>query len=134
MSCAAAGSHQCCSVSCPPSPSLPPHPPQPLVVKYHVHMPSVSEVSPTPPLQCQLSHSRLVKWHIPHTPCLVECRVYPPVSVVPLPLFVKSTLRASLSGTFLQTLPDLVTLLKGHSLSPRSCPPTQSAPSERFGS
>ena len=41
---------------------------------------------------------------------------------------VVSTLRASLSGTFLQTLP-----LKEHSLSPRSCPPTQSAPSERFG-
>ena len=44
-----------------------------------------------------------------------------------------SKLRASLSGTFLQTLPDLVTPLKGHSLSPRSCPPTRSAPSERFG-
>ena len=43
------------------------------------------------------------------------------------------TLRASLSGTFLQTLPDLVTPLKGHSLSPRSCTPTRSAPSERFG-
>ena len=42
-------------------------------------------------------------------------------------------LRASLSGTFLQTLPDLVTPLKGYSLSPRSCPPTRSAPSERFG-
>ena len=39
------------------------------------------------------------------------------------------TLRASLSGTFLQTLPDLVTPLKGHSLSPLSCPLT---PSERF--
>ena len=46
-------------------------------------------------------------------------------------LFV--TLRAPLSGTFLQTLPDLVTPLKGHSLSPRSCSPTRSAPSERFG-
>ena len=46
---------------------------------------------------------------------------------------VLGTLRASLSGTFLQTLPDLVTPLKGHSLSPRSCPPTRSAPSERFG-
>ena len=44
-----------------------------------------------------------------------------------------ATLRASLSGTFLQTLPDLVTPLKGHSESPRSCPPTRSAPSERFG-
>ena len=28
---------------------------------------------------------------------------------------------------FLQTLPELVTPLKGHSLSPRSCPPTVSA-------
>ena len=36
-------------------------------------------------------------------------------------------------GTLLQTLPDLVTPLKGHSLSPRSCPPTGSAPPERFG-
>ena len=45
----------------------------------------------------------------------------------------RATLRASLSGTFLQTLPDLVTSLKGHSLSPRSCPPTRSAPSEKFG-
>ena len=43
-----------------------------------------------------------------------------------------ATLRASLSGTFLQTLPDFVTPLKGHSLSPRSCPATRSAPSERF--
>ena len=43
-----------------------------------------------------------------------------------------SKLRAPLSGTFLQTLPDLVTPLKGHSLSPRSCPATRSAPSERF--
>ena len=41
------------------------------------------------------------------------------------------TLRASLSGTFLQTLPELVTPLKGHSLSPHGCPPTLSAPSER---
>ena len=43
------------------------------------------------------------------------------------------TLRASLSGTFLQTLPDLVMPLKGHSLSPRRCPATRSSPSERFG-
>ena len=43
------------------------------------------------------------------------------------------TLRASLFGTFLQTLPDLVTPLKGHSLSPRSCPSTRSVSSERFG-
>ena len=32
---------------------------------------------------------------------------------------------------FFQTLPELVTPLKGHS-SPRSCPPTLSAPSGRF--
>ena len=42
-------------------------------------------------------------------------------------------LRVSLSGTFLQTLPEMVTPLKGHYLSPRSCPATRSAPSERFG-
>ena len=47
-------------------------------------------------------------------------------------LYTAWTLRASLSGTFLQTLPDLVTQLKRQSLSPRSCPPTRSAPSERF--
>ena len=40
------------------------------------------------------------------------------------------TLRASLSGTFLQTLRDLVTPLKGRSSSPRSCPATRLAPSE----
>ena len=44
---------------------------------------------------------------------------------------LRATLRAPLSGTFLQTLPELVTPLKGHS-SPRSCPPTLSAPSGRF--
>jgi len=52
---------------------------------------------------------------------------------VSVAMTVRGTLRASLSGTFLQTLPDLVTPLKGHSLSPRSCPATRSAPSERFG-
>ena len=46
---------------------------------------------------------------------------------------VWGALRASLSGTFHQTLPDLVTPLKGHSLSPHSCPATRTAPSERFG-
>ena len=51
----------------------------------------------------------------------------------PLPFRLTCTLRASLSGTFLQTLPDLVTPLKGHSLSLRSVPLTRSAPSERFG-
>ena len=47
--------------------------------------------------------------------------------------FLSLTLRAPLSGTFLQTLPDLVASLKGHSLSPHSCPATWSAPSKRFG-
>ena len=45
----------------------------------------------------------------------------------------KGRLWASLSGTFLQTLPDLVKPLKGHSLSLHSCPAMQSVPSERFG-
>ena len=44
-----------------------------------------------------------------------------------------STLWALLSGTLLQTLPDLVTPLKGHSLFPHGCPATWSVPSERFG-
>ena len=43
-----------------------------------------------------------------------------------------ATLGSLLSGTFLQTLPDLVTPLKGHSLSPRGCPAMRSVPSERF--
>ena len=61
--------------------------------------------------------------------------VYNPLSTsfYTVPHISETTLRASLSGTFLQTLPDLVTPLKGHSLSPRSCPQTRSAPSERFG-
>ena len=49
------------------------------------------------------------------------------------PVTPNPTLPASLSGSFPQTLPDLDTPLKGHSLSPRSCPPTWSAPSEKFG-
>ena len=48
-------------------------------------------------------------------------------------LSTDATLRTSLSSTFLQTLPDLVTPLKGPSLSLHSCPPMGSAPSERFG-
>ena len=36
-------------------------------------------------------------------------------------------------ASLLQTLPELVTPLKGHSLSARICPPTLPAPSERFG-
>ena len=46
---------------------------------------------------------------------------------------LSATLWASLSDTFPQTLPDLVTPLKGHSLSLHSCPLTWSAPSERSG-
>ena len=49
--------------------------------------------------------------------------------------FRQHTLQASHSGTFLQILPELVTPLKGHSLSLRIClyALTLSAPSERFG-
>ena len=47
-------------------------------------------------------------------------------------LCVSFILRTSLSGT-LETLPELVMPLKGHSSSPCSCPPTLTAPSERFG-
>ena len=39
-----------------------------------------------------------------------------------------ATFWTSLSSTFLQTLSELVTPLKGHSLSPRSCPPKLSSP------
>ena len=44
-----------------------------------------------------------------------------------------ATLRASLSTDLLHTLPESLTPLKGHYLSPRSCSPTLSATSERFG-
>ena len=37
------------------------------------------------------------------------------------------------ASCFGASLPDLVSPLKGHSLFPRSCPATRSAPSERFG-
>ena len=55
------------------------------------------------------------------------------LSSVSLCVRVCVTLWTSLSGTFLQTLPDLVTPLKGHSLSLLSCPPMRSAPSKMFG-
>ena len=45
----------------------------------------------------------------------------------------RGTLWALLSSTFLQTLPDLVTPLKGHFLSPRSCSVMRSVPSKRLG-
>ena len=60
-------------------------------------------------------------------PCLHACLGIRLLPVLPVP-----KLRASFSGTFLQTLPDLVTPLKGYSLSPRSCPAMWSAPSKRF--
>ena len=41
----------------------------------------------------------------------------------------RPTLQALLSGTLLQTLPDLITPLKGHSLFPRGCRLTRSEPS-----
>ena len=79
-------------------------------------------------------------------PVLVESipafsdKIVPTIPVLRQPLLLysenvtqPSTLPASLSGAFLQTLPDLVTPLKGHSLYPRSCPATLSAPSKKFG-
>ena len=64
---------------------------------------------------------------------LILCMMLPVCMMPPNRARLHGTLRASLSGTFLQTLPDLVTSLKGHSLSPHSCPPVWSAPSKRFG-
>ena len=61
--------------------------------------------------------------------CTVSNRMSPP-QYINNP---HSTLWALLSGTFLQTLPDLVTPLKGHSLSLHNCPVTWSAPSKMFG-
>ena len=46
---------------------------------------------------------------------------------------VTLALQALLSSTFLQTLPDLVTPLKGHSLSPCSCPPKEGCRKPVFG-
>ena len=49
-------------------------------------------------------------------------------------VWVLTTLRAPLSGTFFQTLPDLVTPLKRHSIFISALlSTTRSAPSERFG-
>ena len=49
--------------------------------------------------------------------------------------YEKSTLRASLSGAFLQTLPELLTPLKGHSIFAFGQLSADAArvPSERFG-
>ena len=46
---------------------------------------------------------------------------------------IGGALRASFSGTFLLTLPDWVMPLKGHSLSPRSCPLTRQHPLKGLG-
>ena len=64
---------------------------------------------------------------------LFSTEVHNPLHAHLLALSHIYTLQAPLSGTFLQTLPDLVTPRKGHSLSPCSCPPMRSVPSERFG-
>ena len=48
-------------------------------------------------------------------------------------VYTMTILWALLSGTFFRTLPDLVTPLKGHSLSPHSFPLMQLVPPERFG-
>ena len=63
--------------------------------------------------------------------CILDWKAPPP----PPPRYAMGvcTLWSSLSGTFLQTLPELVMPLKGHSLSPCSCPPVWPAPCEHFG-
>ena len=61
------------------------------------------------------------EWDVPpHEFMYLACTHMPPHCEHRFPA-PSSKLRAPLSGTFLQTLPDLVTPLKGHSLSPRSC-------------
>ena len=88
-------------------------------------------------LVADLSYRQLLlEWYIAsHTvPSTLLVPVVPPHARLHLCNdSLSTTLQASLSGTFLQTLPDLVLPLKGHSLSPRSCPPLQSAPCEKFG-
>ena len=46
------------------------------------------------------------------------------------PLYMMHSVLKTVSGTFLQTLPELVTPLKGHTSSPCRCPLTLSVPSE----
>ena len=83
-------------------------------------------------------HKDLHMGWITNSSITTACHQHPPPPPPPPPPHshihtFMPTLRVPFSGTFLQTLPDLVTPLKGHSLSPRSCPPTRSVPSERFG-
>ena len=122
-------------------------------VFYHAGFPKIFNVSPA--VACCLSVGWLFTRLMRHMPCSrfphsLLCFVIPVPRVlilwyksqalnyaslselrtcVKIEVAVLRTLQAPLSGTFLQTLPDLVTPLKGHSLSPRSCPPTRSAPS-----
>ena len=87
------------------------------------YLPCFSKVTSVHHSTSRVSAKVLLCLILPHVAHITFC--------VSAKLFL--TLRASLSGTFLQSLPDLVTPLKGHFLSPRSCPATRSAPSERFG-
>ena len=81
----------------------------------HVQLPQVTDLFKS--LLLRKSGS----WHRkPVTKGERRCSLYPFRADCTVP-----TLPPSLSGTFLQTLPDLVTPLKGHSLSQRSCPPTK---------
>ena len=54
---------------------------------------------------------------------LLHCRTSLPILGVPFMVLPAHT-KPRFPAPFLQTLPELVTPLKGHSLSPRSCPPT----------
>ena len=77
-----------------------------------------------------LKHANNFICCMPHlvVPSIFILKKHPPTPTTPT-FNVSSTLRASLSGTFLQTQPDLVTPLKGHSLSLAQLPTdTVSAP------
>ena len=82
--------------------------------------------------QLQLISATLARWSWAY---LGSAMLKPAKSLIGAEIIgvpVSITPRASHSGTYLQTLPELATALKGHSLSPRSCPPMLSPPSERF--
>ena len=73
------------------------------------------------------------KWAITF---IANNRLYRPVQYI-LPLLLNCVFHAHTPSTTFwhlppKTLPDLVMPLKGHSLSPRRCPATRTAPSERF--
>ena len=94
-----------------------------------LHLPVQSQLSPFHATQTPTSHQITLNNPPPHTHTHTHSLVITDSSQN------KETnmLQASLSGTFLQTLPKFIMPMKGHSLSLSSCPPTLSAHSTRFG-